>query len=112
MRIFGPLYMPGCVISLLLNLLFRVVTGKFENLGREAYYRICFEDWAYAGGSTSEENINWGGWILWFLLSPAYAVALLLVFVGMALKSLLLAAISASALILYTLIRTFVPAGK
>jgi hypothetical protein len=67
-RLFGLLYLPVYALSLLLNLLFRLCTGKTEELTLQAYYRVCFEDWAYSASSTSGENINWGSWILWFLV--------------------------------------------
>src|SRR5258708_5476083 len=68
-RIFGPLYLPVYLFSLLLNILFRLCTGKTDDLAMQAYYRVCFEDWAYSAGSSSGENISWSGWILWFFLS-------------------------------------------
>ena len=81
-RMFGLSYLPIYGLSLLLNLLFRLCTGRMEELTLQAYYRICFEDWAYSAGSTSGENIHWGGWILWFFLSLIYAGSVVLIFVG------------------------------
>ena len=55
-RIFGPLYMVVYGLSWLWQMLFRLVIGKPSAIDREAYGRICFEDWAYWGATTKE---NW-----------------------------------------------------
>ena len=108
-RLFGPLYMPAYLLSLLLNLLFRLLTGRMEELVMQAYYRVCFEDWAYAAGSSSRADINWGGWILWFFLSLLYVGLLVLIFVGMVAGIAVLSVIAAVGLIAYSLIRAFTP---
>jgi len=108
-RMFGPLYLPLYGLSLLLNMLFRLCTGKTEEIARQAYYRVCFEDWAYSAGSTSGENINWGEWILWFFLSLIYASCVVLIFVGAFAGIVLLSILAAGGLIAYSLIRTFTP---
>jgi hypothetical protein len=108
-RLFGILYMPVYVLSLLLNLLFRLCTGKVQDLTMQAYYRICFEDWAYSAGSTSGENINWGAWILWFFLSLIYVGSVVLIFVGAFAGVVLLSIGAAIALVAYSLIRAFTP---
>ena len=111
-RIFGPLYMPVYLSSLLLNMLFRVITGKFEALTMQAYYRICFEDWAYAGGTTSGGDINWGSWFLWSLLSLLYVSMPIVTVVGIMTKTIILSIISMGGLVTYSLIRAFLPAGE
>ena len=108
-RLFGPLYMPVYLLSLLLNLLFRLFTGRMEELVRQAYYRVCFEDWAYAAGSSSRGDINWGGWILWFFLSLLYVGMVVLIFVGMFAGIALLSVMAAVGPIAYCLIRAFTP---
>lgn len=108
-RLFGLSYLPVYGLSLLLNLLFRLCTGRVNELTLQAYYRICFEDWAYSAGSTSGENIKWGGWILWFFLSLIYAGSVVLIFVGAFAGFVLLSIIAAVALVAYSLIRAFTP---
>jgi hypothetical protein len=108
-RIFGPLYLPIYLLSLLLNMLFRLCTGKTEELSMQAYYRICFEDWAYSAGSSSGDNINWGWWILWFFLSAIYASSIVLIFVGAFAGLVLLSVLAAAGLIVYSLIRALTP---
>lgn len=109
-RLFGPFYMPVYGSSLLFNLLFRLVTGKTEGIVLQAYYRICFEDWAYAAGSSSSAEIKWPAWILWFFLSSIYAACLLLIPVGAAAGLALLSIAGALGLVIYSLIRAFTPA--
>ena len=108
-RIFGPLYLPLYGLSLVLNILFRLCTGKTEEIAMQAYYRVCFEDWAYSAGSSSGEEIRWGGWILWFLLSLVYASCVVLIFVGAFGGILLLSIFAAVGLVAYNLIRAFAP---
>jgi hypothetical protein len=108
-RLFGPFYLPSYGVSWVLNLLFRLCTGKVEELALQAYYRVCFEDWAYAAGSTSGEDINWGWWVLWLFLSLIYVSSVVLVFVGAFGGMVLLSIIAAVALVIYSLIRTFTP---
>ena len=52
-RIFGPAYLLVYIMILLLNMLFRLLAGKTAELSQKAYYRICFEYWAYFAGETS-----------------------------------------------------------
>jgi hypothetical protein len=108
-RMFGPLYMPVYLLSLLLNTLFRLCTGKTAELTMQAYYRICFEDWAYSAGSTSGNDIKWGWWILWFFLSSIHVSSVVLIFVGAFAGIVLLSILAAVGLVVYSLIRTFTP---
>src|SRR5262249_15220076 len=108
-RMFGLLYIPAYLLSLLLNLLFRLCTGKVEDLTMQAYYRICFEDWAYSAGSTSGADINWGAWILWFFLTLIYVGSVALIFVGALAGTVFLSVAAAIALVAYSLIRAFTP---
>jgi hypothetical protein len=108
-RIFGPLYLPVYGLSLLLNMMFRLCTGKVEDLSMQAYYRVCFEDWAYKAGSISGDDINWGWWFLWFLLSAVYVSSIVLIFVGAFAGIVLLSIFSAVGLVAYSLIRALTP---
>ena len=108
-RLFGPFYLPAYGLSWVLNLLFRLCTGKVEELALQAYYRVCFEDWAYAAGSTSGGDISWGWWVLWFFLSLIYVASLALIFVGAFAGMVALSLIAAATLVIYSLIRTFTP---
>lgn len=108
-RLFGPFYLPAYGLSWVLNLLFRLCTGKVEELALQAYYRVCFEDWAYAAGSTSGEDISWGWWFLWFFLSLFYVSSVVLIFVGAFAGIALLSVGAAVALVTYSLIRAFAP---
>jgi hypothetical protein len=108
-RLFGLLYIPIYALSLLLNLLFRLCAGKVEELTLQAYYRVCFEDWAYSAGSTSGENINWGRWILWFFLSLIYVGSVVLILVGAIAGAVLWSILAGIALVAYSLIRAFTP---
>jgi hypothetical protein len=110
-RIFGPFYIPVYLLSLVLNILFRLVTGKLTDLTTQAYYRICFEDWAYSGGSgtASTTDWKWGGWFLWFFLSFIYVGITVSIVVGIVAGTALVSIIGAVALVAYSLIRTFTP---
>jgi hypothetical protein len=108
-RLFGPLYLPVYVTSLLLNLLFRLCVGKLENIVEQAYYRVCFEDWAYTAGSSSGDTINPGMWLIWFLLSLVYMGLLVLIIVGAILGSALIIIPAALGLIAYNIIRSLTP---
>jgi len=108
-RMFGPLYMPCYLLSLLLNLLFRLFTGKTEGIVMQAYYRICFEDWAYNAGSSSTDEIKWPGWVLWFFLSSIYVGCVVLMLVGAFSGAVLLSILAALGLVIYSLIRAFTP---
>jgi hypothetical protein len=108
-RLFGPLYLPVYLLSLLLNLLFRLCTGKVEDLVMQAYYRVCFEDWAYSAGSSSGDSINPGMWILWFLITLIYVSCIVLIFVGVIAGSLVLSIVAAAGLVVYNIIRSLTP---
>jgi hypothetical protein len=110
-RMFGPSYMLAYIIALILNIPFRLITGKTENLTLEAYYRIPFEDWAYWAGSTSGSHIDWGGWFLGFLLAFIYTGTLISIALGIALGILPLWLTGIGVLVLYSLIRAFAPRG-
>jgi len=108
-RIFGPAYLLVYLMSLLLNMLFRLVTGKTAELSKQAYYRICFEDWAYFAGETSGGDINWGAWFLWFLLSAVYAATYIAIVIGAIAGVALVSIIAAAVLVAYSVIRAFTP---
>lgn len=107
-RMFGPLYLPVYLLSLLLNIIFRLCTGKTEDLTMQAYYRVCFEDWAYSAGSVSGDAIHWTGWFLWLFLSLVYVGTIVLVVVGAMAGVVLLSVFAAVGLIAYSLIRALV----
>ena len=108
-RLFGPLYLPVYLTSLLLNLLFRLCVGKLENIVQQAYYRVCFEDWAYTAGSSSGDTIKPGMWLLWFLLSSVYVSLLVLIIVGAVAGSIVISLLAAVGLIAYNIIRSLTP---
>jgi hypothetical protein len=108
-RIFGPTYMLTYVIAWLLNIPFRLVTGKTKNLTLEAYYRIPFEDWAYLGASTSGSHIEWRKWLLGFLLAFIYTSALISIAIGFALGLPAVWLTGVVVLTVYSLIRAFAP---
>lgn len=108
-RIFGPVYMLAYILALLLNIPFRAITGKTENITEEAYFRIPFEDWAYLAGLQSGSDIKWGWWFVGFLLSAVYTAALISIPVGFALGILPLGLVGIGVLVLYSIIRAFTP---
>ena len=110
-RIFGPSYMLAYIIALIVNIPFKLITGKTENLVMEAYYRIPFEDWAYWGASSSGGDINWGWWFLGFFLSLVYTAALISIPVGIILGMWPVWATGLGVLLLYSIIRAFTPSG-
>ena len=110
-RIFGPPYMVAYIIALLLNMLFRVITGKATNVMKEAYHRIPFEDWAYWIEGTQSNDIEWGSWVLGFFLTTVYTAALISIPVGIAMGILPLWLAGLGVVILYTLIRALVARG-
>ena len=110
-RIFGPSYMLSYIVALILNIPFRLITGKTADLTLEAYYRIPFEDWAYWGGSTSGSDIDWGWWFLGFLLALIYTGALISIPLGIALGILPLWLIGIGVLVVYSFIRAIAPSG-
>ena len=108
-RIFGPAYLLLYGVSLLLNMLFRLITGQVAQIGNEAYYRVCFEDWAYTAGSTSGSDINWGMWFLWFVVSIGYTALFASLAAGIAAKITLLLILGPVGIAAYCLIRAFTP---
>jgi hypothetical protein len=108
-RIFGPFYLPVYITSLLLNILFRLIIGKLESLVEQAYYRVCFEDWAYSAGSSSGPDINAGMWLLWFLVTIVYIALLVLIVVGVFAGSIILSVLAAVGLVAYSVIRSLTP---
>jgi hypothetical protein len=109
-RIFGSLYMPAYLISLLLALLARLCTGKLASLTFEAYRRICFEDWAYSAGSASGAEVKWGGWLLWFALSSVFVALILTAAIGFASGAFLLAIAGCVGMLLFSVVRALTPA--
>jgi hypothetical protein len=110
-RIFGPFYFVAYVVNLVLNMLMRLITGRTKDLGREAYYRICFEEWAYWSGSDSGGAIRWGPWLGGFFLSLLYVVPLVLVVVGLVAGEPAMWIVSLAVLVLYSLVRALLPRG-
>jgi hypothetical protein len=110
-RIFGPPYMLAYIIALLLNMLFRLVTGHVQNLMREAYHRIPFEDWAYWIEGNQTSDVEWGSWLLGFFLTAIYTAALISIPVGIALGILPLWLAGLAVVVLYSLIRALVARG-
>lgn len=108
-RVFGPLYMPVYLLSLLLNLLCRLCTGKTQEIVMEAYYRVCFEDWAYSAGSSSQADINWSQWVLWFFVTSIYVACVVLILVGAFAGIALLSILAAVGLLAYSVIRSLTP---
>jgi hypothetical protein len=108
-RIFGPLYMVVYGLAWVLNVLFRLLTFRVENLSGEAYSRICFEDWAYWGGVVSGSEIRWGGWIGGFFLSLLYVGLLLMIAVGIALGVWYVWVAGLAGLAVYSLVRALAP---
>jgi hypothetical protein len=108
-RVFGPLYMPVYLLSLLLNLLCRLCTGKTQEIVMEAYYRVCFEDWAYSAGSSSQADINWSQWVLWFFVTSIYVTCVVLILVGAFAGIALLSILAALGLLAYSVIRSLTP---
>jgi hypothetical protein len=110
-RIFGPLYMPAYIAALLLNIPFRLITTKTEDLVLEAYYRIPFEEWAYWAGESPGREINWGGWFLGLVLALVYSAALISIPAGIVFGILPLWLGGIGVLIAYSVIRAFAPRG-
>ena len=91
--------------ALLLNMLFRVITGKVQNVMKEAYHRIPFEDWAYWIEGTQSSDIEWGSWVLGFFLTSLYTAGLISIPAGIAMGILPLWLAGLGVVIVYTLIR-------
>jgi hypothetical protein len=112
-RMFGPAYFVIYGLSFILNVLFRLLTFRTSDLSEEAYYRVCFEEWAYWGGSTSSSDIkiNWGGWIGGFILTSTYVTLVALIPIGLVTDTLGLWLIGSVGLALYNLVRALLPKG-
>lgn len=108
-RLFGPLYLPVYGLNLVLSLIFRVISGNFDNYGEEAYRRISFEDWAYAAGHIGSGDIEWPWWFLWLLLTSLYVAFVMMIVVGIAAKVLPVILVGIGGLIVYTVIRVYAP---
>ena len=108
-RIFGPLYMVVYGLAWLLNVLFRGLVFRVQNLSGEAYSRICFEDWAYWGGAVSGSEIHWGGWVGGLFLSLLYVGLILMVPVGAALGIGYVWVAGLAGLVVYGLARALAP---
>jgi hypothetical protein len=108
-RIFGPAYLPVYLTNLLLNLALGWVAFDFNDYAERAYRRIIFEDWAYAAGQFPGSDINWGFWFLWLLITSCYVGFIVLIVVGIILHNWILAVVGAALLLVYTLVRTWIP---
>ncbi len=108
-RLFGPLYLPIYALNLILSLMFRAISGNFDNYGEEAYRRISFEDWAYAAGHIGSGKIEWPWWLLWLLLTSLYVALVMMIVVGIAAKVIPAIIVGIGGLIVYTVIRVFTP---
>ena len=108
-RIFGPTYLAAYGLAWIFNVLFRLLTGKTKDIGLEAYFRIPFEDWAYWGGSTSGNEIDWAWWLLGFLLAFIYTGSLVAIVAGLVLGSWPIALGGVGVLVVYSLIRAVTP---
>lgn len=106
-RIFGPFYMAIYGVSWLLNLLALSVLLRFQNISMEAYRRICWEDWAYLGG-THGARIHWPGWIGGFFLCVLYVACIVAIPVGIGLGAHWLWLSALGILLLYSVIRALI----
>jgi hypothetical protein len=106
-RMFGPVYFPIYGLCWLLNVIFRLITGKVADAAVEAYRRVCFEDWAYAAGGDSE--ISWGLWFLWFLICTVYVGLGVSIVVGFAAHAIVVGLVAIGVLLVYSLVRAFTP---
>ncbi|HEX8735951.1 MAG TPA: hypothetical protein VF721_11550 [Pyrinomonadaceae bacterium] len=109
-RLTGPFYLIVYVVSFLLNVICRAVTGKTNDLVKEAYYRICFEDWAYWGGGHGSDY-SWGGWVGGMFLTFLFIFLLLLIPIGIITGNILVWVGGIVGAILYSLIRNLAPRG-
>jgi len=107
-RIFGPFYLVAYGFSWLWIILFRLIVGKPKAIDTEAYGRICYEDWAYWGG-TSGVKINWGGWIAGFFLSLLFTSLLVAVPVGFVMGTPYLWLTGIIGLLIYGVTRALTP---
>jgi len=110
-RILGPAYFLLYLISLILNILFRLFTFRVSDLTMEAYYRVVFEEWAYWGGETSSSTVHAGGWIGGFFLALLYATLIVLIPIGIASGQTIIWVIGIIGTAAYSLIRALLPRG-
>lgn len=73
-RIFGPFYWPTYLVTYVLALIMRLVTGRIHELHWEAYARVVMEDWAYY--ATPGTQVEVGPSIIWFLVALVNALAI------------------------------------
>lgn len=109
-RLVGPFYMIVYITSFALNAVFRLVTLKTADIGKEAYYRIPFEDWAYwasAGGA----SYSVAGWFGGFFLTLLYLSLILLIPVGFIIGNVWVWVAGIVGVVLYSLIRALAPRG-
>lgn len=66
-RIFGPFYWPTYLLSYVLGMLARFLTGRFRDPHWEAYARVVMEDWAYRAAPSTEVRV--GPSIIWFMIA-------------------------------------------
>jgi hypothetical protein len=109
-RIFGPTYMLVYILSLLLNMLTRLCMGKLGDLTMQAYYRTCFEDWAYWAG-TSSASIRWPGWVGGFFLCLVYVACVAFLPFGIALGPWPLAVVGGGLWLAALIVRNLLPHG-
>jgi hypothetical protein len=110
-RLFGPIYLLAYGLSLVFNMLFRLVTGKTAEVPVAAYHRVCFEDWAYFAGSSSSNEIKWGFWFLGLLMALTYVGFLLLIPVGIATDEPALWITGIVGFVVYSVVRAVAPQG-
>jgi hypothetical protein len=109
-RLYGPAYLLIYILSFLLNFVFQLPFRR-DRLMMDAYQRICFEEWAYWGGSTSGSDINWGGWVGGFFLTMLYCGLFLIIPIGIAMQQTIVWLIGVGGLVLYSLVRAALPAS-
>jgi hypothetical protein len=106
-RIFGLFYFPVYGLCWGLNMLFRLLTGKLNDLAVAAYRRVCFEDWAYAAGAPDE--ILWSRWVLWFMVCSLYVTVSVSAVFGLVAHSILIFLLALALLLVYSFVRAFAP---
>jgi hypothetical protein len=109
-RLFGPAYFVTYVLSFLLNFLAQLPFFRGQLL-KDAYFRICWEEWAYWGGDVSGKVVHWGAWFGGLFLSLLYLTLVALIPVGIAAEEPALWVSGAVGLFLYTAIRAALPRG-
>lgn len=109
-RLFGPAYMLSYILSLLLNMLARLCMGKLPDITMQAYYRTCFEDWAYWGG-TNSAAIRWGGWFGGLMMCLGYVALPALIVLGIVPGPWWLSLIGGVGLLAVLIVRNLLPHG-